>query len=73
MIHVLYNPREEKKSKCWILLWFFFSHGNFCYEKVYVGLWTQLRNYAKNVREKAPKCSLKTTKVLLDTDGHVLT
>ena len=29
--------------------------------------------YAKNVREKATKCSLKTTEVLLDADGHVLT
>ena len=27
----------------------------------------------KNVREKATKCSLKTTKVLMDADGHVLT
>ena len=24
------------------------------------------------IREKAAKCSLKTTKVLLDADGHVL-
>ena len=29
--------------------------------------------YAKNVREKATKCSLKTTEVLLDADGHVHT
>ena len=28
--------------------------------------------YAKNTREKAAKCSLKTTEVLLDADGHVL-
>ena len=27
--------------------------------------------YAKNVREKETKCSLKTTKVLLDADGYV--
>ena len=27
---------------------------------------------AKNVREKAMKCSLKITEVLLDADGHVL-
>ena len=26
---------------------------------------------AKNVQEKATKCSLKTTEVLLDADGHV--
>ena len=29
--------------------------------------------YAKMVREKATKCSLKTTEFLLGTDGHVLT
>ena len=28
---------------------------------------------AKNVRENVTKCSLKTTEVILDTDGHVLT
>ena len=28
--------------------------------------------YAKNVREKATKCSLKTAEVLLNTDGHAL-
>ena len=32
-----------------------------------------LKEYAKNLREKATKCSLKTTEVLLDVDGHVLT
>ena len=29
--------------------------------------------YAKNLREKATKCTLKTAEVLLDADGHVLT
>ena len=29
--------------------------------------------YAKNGREKATECSLKTTEVLLDADGHVFT
>ena len=29
--------------------------------------------YAKKVREKATKCSLKITEVLLGADGHVLT
>ena len=29
--------------------------------------------YAKNVRKKVTKCSLKTTEVLLNGDGHVLT
>ena len=29
--------------------------------------------FAKNVREKATKCSIKTTDVLFDADGHVLT
>ena len=29
--------------------------------------------YEKNVREKATKCSLKTTEVLLDADGGLLT
>ena len=28
---------------------------------------------AKNVREKATKCTLKTAEVLLDADRHVLT
>ena len=28
---------------------------------------------AKNVGEKATKCSLKTTDVLFDANGHVLT
>ena len=28
--------------------------------------------YAKRVREKATKCSLKTTEALFDADGHVL-
>ena len=28
--------------------------------------------YTNNVREKATKCSLKTTEVVLDNDGHVL-
>ena len=29
--------------------------------------------FAKNVREKATKCSLKTTEVLLDADEQVFT
>ena len=29
--------------------------------------------YAENIREKVTKCSLKTTEVLLDVDGHVHT
>ena len=29
--------------------------------------------YAKNVREKGTKCSLKTAEVLLDVGGHMLT
>ena len=29
--------------------------------------------YAKKVGEKTTKCSLKTTKVLLDADGYVFT
>ena len=29
--------------------------------------------HAKNLREKATKCSLKTAEVVLDADGHVLT
>ena len=28
--------------------------------------------YAKDVREKATKCSLKTAEVLLNADGHAL-
>ena len=29
--------------------------------------------YARNVREKATKCSLKATEVSMDADGYVLT
>ena len=29
--------------------------------------------YAKNLREKATKCFLKSAMVLLDADGYVLT
>ena len=29
--------------------------------------------FAKIVKEKATKCSLKTAKVLFDADGHVFT
>ena len=29
--------------------------------------------YAKNVKEKTTKCSLKTTDVLLGADGYVVT
>ena len=29
--------------------------------------------YAKNIREKATKCSWNTTEILLDADGHELT
>ena len=29
--------------------------------------------YAKKVREKATKCSLKTDEVLVDVDGHMHT
>ena len=31
------------------------------------------KSYAKNVQEKATKCSVKATEVLLDADGYVLT
>ena len=33
----------------------------------------RFKAYAKNIKEKARKCSLKTTEVLLDADEHVLT
>ena len=29
--------------------------------------------YAKSVKEKGAKCSLKTSKTILDAGGHVLT
>ena len=29
--------------------------------------------YAKNVKEKATTCSLKTAEILFNADGHVLT
>ena len=38
-----------------------------------LGLRFSFEAYAKNVREKATKCPLKTTKILLDAAGHVLT
>ena len=31
-----------------------------------------IAHYTKNIKEKSTKCSLKTTDVLLDPDGHVL-
>ena len=30
----------------------------------------KFETYAKSVKEKVTKCSLKTTEVLLDADGH---
>ena len=35
-------------------------------------LYVSFEAYAKNVREKAIKCFSKTTEVLVDADGHVL-
>ena len=32
-----------------------------------------VEEYAKNAREKANRCSVIATEVLLDADGHVLT
>ena len=37
------------------------------------GSWFSFKGYAKNVKEKATKCSLKTTDIPLGVDGHVLT
>ena len=42
-------------------------------KKVMLGCRFSFEAYKKNVREKATKCSLKTTEVVLDADGHVLT
>ena len=45
---------------------------NFCYEKVAGRLYKfSFEGYAKNVREKPTKCSLKTTHVLLDAGGDI--
>ena len=36
---------------------------------LYVLTW----HYMENVREKASKCSVKTTEIILDAQGHMLT
>ena len=41
-------------------------------KKFMLGCRSSFEAYAKNVREKTTKCSLKTIEVLLDTDGHAL-
>ena len=46
---------------------------DFCYGKVYIRLQVHSQSICKKVREKATKCSLKATEVLLDTDGYVFT
>ena len=38
-----------------------------------LGCWFSFEAYVKKVRNKATKCSLKATDVLLDADGHVIT
>ena len=38
-----------------------------------IGCWFSFEAYLKNVREKATKCSLKTTGILMGADKHVLT
>ena len=45
----------------------------FVMKKFMLGCRLSFEAYAKIVREKATKCSLKTTEVLLDVDGHALT
>ena len=42
-------------------------------QKVMLGCRLSFEAYAKKVREKATKSSLKTTQVLFDANGHVLT
>ena len=42
-------------------------------KKFMLGCRFSVEAYAKNVGEKATKCSLKSTEVLLDNNGHVLT
>ena len=46
---------------------------DFCYEKFMSGCKLGFKAYAKNVKEKTTKCSLKATDMLLDADRHVLT
>ena len=42
---------------------------DFRYEKIFMLVWRfSFEAYAKNVREKATKCPLKTTKVLLEAE-----
>ena len=42
-------------------------------KKFMLGCRLSFEAYAKIVREKATKCSLKTTEALLDADEHLLT
>ena len=46
---------------------------DFVMKKFMLGCRLSVEANAKNVREKTTKCSLKTTEVLFDVDGHVLT
>ena len=41
--------------------------------KFILGCRFTFKAYAKNVREKTAKYILKTTEILMDVDGHVLT
>ena len=38
-----------------------------------LGCRLSFKAFSKNMGEKATKCCLRTTEVLLDADGHVLT
>ena len=49
------------------------SWNTFVMKKFMLGCRFSFQTYAKKLREKATKCSLKTSEVLLDADEHVLT
>ena len=51
---------------------FFFLHVELIMKKFMLGCRFSFEAYARNVRENATKCYLKTTEVLLDSDGHYL-
>ena len=42
-------------------------------KKFMMGCRFNFKACARNIREKTTKCSLKTTEVLIDAYGHVLT
>ena len=65
MTHVVHNTKKEK-TLIWYIVVVFLLFSTFVMKKSMLGCRFSIEAYAKNVREKSAKCSLKTIKVLLD-------